>query len=242
MKLKVILLFSFLAMSSAAAGPDADLLTNPNAVAKAASALSVLGNVCQKYFSVDLKELQKLQGVLIKQGRLNSRNFETLFRQEVERRYAEVITTGDRDWCMAKRKDYEERGIITFGRPVAQDAGERSAKSDDQIVEDAYRKAQQQGKTPQQFADELLRQSKPVRRTKEQLESAAFTAASSVALETWCKVTLTYGERVDLIVITAQAGGLRVAAALSLLEDRKKDLGASEFCLGLEKSMHGDVK
>ena len=118
----------------------------------------------------------------------------------------------------------------------------RYSDLDCDFVDDVYRKAERQGKIPKQFAEELLRQTKPVHRTDAQLENAAFTAASTVALEQWCKVPLTYGERVELIVITAQSGRLRVAAALSALEDRKNDLGASEFCLRLEKSIRGEVK
>jgi hypothetical protein len=92
------------------------------------------------------------------------------------------------------------------------------------FIDDMYQKAEQQGKTPQQFADELLRGTKPVRRTEKQLEDAAFTVASTVALDQWCKVPLTYGERVELIVVTAQSGRLRVAAALSMLEEQKRTL------------------
>ena len=47
---------------------------------------------------------------------------------------------------------------------------------------------------------------------------------------------------VELIVIHAQSGRLRVAAALSELEEQKNDLGASEFCLRLEKAVRGKVK
>ena len=46
---------------------------------------------------------------------------------------------------------------------------------------------------------------------------------------------------VELIVIHAQSGRL-LAAALSELEEQKNDLGASEFCLRLEKAVRGKVK
>jgi hypothetical protein len=118
----------------------------------------------------------------------------------------------------------------------------RYSDLDCDFVDDVYRKAEREGKTPKQFADELLRQTKPVRRTDKQLRDAAFTTASHIALEEWCKVPLTYGERVEVIVITAQAGRERVIMALKELDDGKTKTGASEFCLRLEKSIRGKVE
>jgi hypothetical protein len=112
----------------------------------------------------------------------------------------------------------------------------------DSLVDDAVRKAEREGKTPKQFADELLRQVKPARRTDKQLREIAFTTASTIALEEWCKVPLTYGERVEVIVITTQVGRERVTMALKELEDGKTKMGSSEFCLRLEKSIRGKVE
>jgi hypothetical protein len=110
------------------------------------------------------------------------------------------------------------------------------------FVDDEYRKAERQGKTPEQFADEMLRGTKPVHRTDEQLRSAAFTAATMMALDNWCKVPLTYGERVEIIVISAQVGRRRLDDALNDLDERRQEWGASEFCLRLEKGLRGKVK
>jgi hypothetical protein len=110
------------------------------------------------------------------------------------------------------------------------------------LVDDAYRKAEREGKTPKQFADDLLRQVKPTRRTDKQLRDIAFTTASTIALEQWCKVPLTYGERVEVIVITTQVGRERVNMALKGLDDGKTKMGASEFCLRLEKGLRGKVE
>jgi hypothetical protein len=110
------------------------------------------------------------------------------------------------------------------------------------FVDDEYRKAERQGKTPEQFADDLLRQTKPVRRTDQQLRAAAFTAASTIALDKWCKVPLTYGERVELIVIGTQVGRSRLDEALNALEENRNEMGASEFCLRLEKGLRGKVE
>ena len=101
---------------------------------------------------------------------------------------------------------------------------------------------ERQGKTPEQFADEILRQSKPVRRTDKQLRDAAFSAASTTALDKWCKVPLTYGERVELIVVGTQVGRSRLEEALNALDENIKEMGASEFCLRLEKRVRGKVE
>jgi hypothetical protein len=69
----------------------------------------------------------------------------------------------------------------------------------DSIVDDMTRNAERQGKTPEQFADEILRDAKPAHRTDQQLRAIAFTAAGTVALKEWCKVPLTYGEQVEFI-------------------------------------------
>jgi hypothetical protein len=61
-------------------------------------------------------------------------------------------------------------------------------------------------------------------------------------MEQWCKVPLTYGERVEVIVITAQAGRERVVMALKELDDGKTKMGASEFCLRLEKGIRSKVE
>jgi hypothetical protein len=110
------------------------------------------------------------------------------------------------------------------------------------FVDDEYRKAERQGKTPEQFADDILRQSKPVRRTDKQLRDAAFSAASTIALDKRCKVPLTYGERVELIIVGTQVGRSRLEEALNALDENRKEMGASEFCLRLEKSLRGKVE
>jgi hypothetical protein len=112
----------------------------------------------------------------------------------------------------------------------------------DTLVNTECQKAEREGKTPQQFANEILREIKPVRRTDKQLRNAAFTTAYHVALEQWCKVPLTYCERVEAIVITAQVGRDRVAVWLQQLDDVKTKMGASEFCLRLEKNLRGKVE
>jgi hypothetical protein len=112
----------------------------------------------------------------------------------------------------------------------------------DSLVNDEYRKAEQQGKTPEQLANEILRDTKPVRRSDQQLRNAASTAAGSVALKEWCKVPLTYGEQVELIVISTQVGRGRLAEALNKLDERRKEIGASEFCLRLEQVIRGKVE
>jgi hypothetical protein len=106
-----------LAMSLASAGPVEDALTNPQLLAKAASRLSVFANVCSAYFFVDVEDVRKSQEIAMKQGRLNSQNFETLLKQEIQRRFKEVQEAGEWDWCVASRKDYEQRGIYIFGQP-----------------------------------------------------------------------------------------------------------------------------
>ena len=116
------------------------------------------------------------------------------------------------------------------------------SKLDCDFVDDVSRQAEQQGKTPEQFADEILRDTKPVTRTDKQLRSAAFTVASMMALDRWCKVPLTYGERVEIIVIGAQVGRLRLDAALGELDEHKQYVGASEFCLRLENGMRGKLE
>lgn len=118
----------------------------------------------------------------------------------------------------------------------------RSAQLDCDFVDDEYRKAELQGKTPEQFANEMLRNIKPVRRSDQQLRAAASTAAGTVALKEWCKVPLTYGEQVELIVITTQVGRGRLDEALNKLDESRKEIGASEFCLRLEKGIRGKVE
>ena len=87
-----------------------------------------------------------------------------------------------------------------------------------------------------------MRQVKPTRRTDKQLREIAFTTASTIALEQWCKVPLTYGERVEIIVITTQVGRERVIMALNELDNGKTKMGSSEFCLRLEKAFRGKVE
>src|SRR5262245_44235347 len=118
----------------------------------------------------------------------------------------------------------------------------RLAQLDCDFVDDEYRKAEQQGKTPEQFANEILRDTKPVRRSDQQLRAAASTAAGTVALKEWCKVPLTYGEQVEFIVISTQVGRGRLDEALNKLDESRKEIGASEFCLRLEKGIRGKVE
>ena len=118
----------------------------------------------------------------------------------------------------------------------------RYSELDCNSVDDVLRKAERAGKTPQQFADELLRKTKPVRRTDEQLRTAALTVASRMVLKNTCKVPLTYGEQVETIVIGTQVGRARLNEALKDLNERKDDLGASEFCLRLEKALRNKVE
>src|SRR5262249_17858390 len=82
-----------------------------------------------------------------------------------------------------------------------------------------------------------LRDTKPVRRTDQQLRAAAFTAAGTVALKEWCKVPLTYGEQVEVIVVSTQVGRGRLVEALNELDESRKEIGASEVCLRLEKGV-----
>jgi Rap1a immunity proteins len=118
----------------------------------------------------------------------------------------------------------------------------RSAQLDCNAHDYLVREAEQQGKTPEQYANEILRDIKPVRRSDQQLRAAASTAAGSVALKEWCKVPLTYGEQVELIIISTQVGRERLAEALNKLDESRKDIGASEFCLRLEKGIRGKVE
>jgi hypothetical protein len=118
----------------------------------------------------------------------------------------------------------------------------RYSDLDCDFVDDEYRKAEREGKTPKQFAEEVLRQTKPVRRTDQQLRNAAFTTASTIALGQWCKVPLTYGEQVEAIVVGVQVGHDRLVMALEELDKGRTKLGASEFCLRLEKSIRGKVE
>src|SRR5262249_20483892 len=116
------------------------------------------------------------------------------------------------------------------------------AQLDCHFADDELRKAEQQGKTPEQFANEILRDSKPVRRSDQQLRAAASTAAGTVALKEWCKVPLTYGEQVEFIVISTSVGRGRLDEALNKLDESRKEIGASEFCLRLEKGIRGKVE
>jgi hypothetical protein len=118
----------------------------------------------------------------------------------------------------------------------------RLAQLDCDFVDDVTRKAERQGKTPEQFANEILRDTKPVRRTDQQLRAAAFTAAGTVALKEWCKVPLTYSEQVEFIVVSTQVGRGRLVEALNKLDESRKEIGASEFCLRLEKDIRGKVE
>jgi Rap1a immunity proteins len=67
-------------------------------------------------------------------------------------------------------------------------------------------------------------------------------AAGTVALKEWCKVPLTYGEQVEFIVISTTVGRGRLAEALNKLDESRKEIGASEFCLRLEKVIRGKVE
>jgi hypothetical protein len=118
----------------------------------------------------------------------------------------------------------------------------RYAQLDCDFIDDEYRKAERQGKTPEQLAAEMLRGTKPVRRTDQQLRDAAFTAAGTIALKEWCKVPLTYGEKVEVIVVGTQVGRGRLDEALNKLDESRKEIGASEFCLRLEKGVRGKVE
>jgi hypothetical protein len=118
----------------------------------------------------------------------------------------------------------------------------RYAQLDCDFIDDEYRKAERQGKTPEQFAAEMLRATKPVRRTDQQLRDAAFTTAGTIALKEWCKVPLTYGEKVEVIVVGTQVGRGRLDEALKKLDESRKEIGASEFCLRVEKGMRGKVE
>jgi hypothetical protein len=118
----------------------------------------------------------------------------------------------------------------------------RYAQLDCDFIDDEYRKAERQGKTPEQFAAEMLRGTKPVRRTDQQLRDAAFTAAGTIALKEWCKVPLTYGEKVEVVVVGTQVGRGRLDEALNKLDESRKEIGASEFCLRLEKGVRGKVE
>jgi hypothetical protein len=118
----------------------------------------------------------------------------------------------------------------------------RYGQLDCDFVDDVYRKAEQEGKTSEQFANEILRDTKPVRRTDQQLRAAAFTTAGTVALKEWCKVPLTYGEQVEVIVVSTQVGRGRLDEALNELDESRKEIGASEFCLRLEKGIRGKVE
>jgi hypothetical protein len=118
----------------------------------------------------------------------------------------------------------------------------RYAQLDCDFIDDEYRKAERQGKTPEQFANEMLRSAKPLRRTDQQLRAIASTVAGTIALQEWCKVSLTYGERVEAIVLGTQVGRDRVIEALGELDEGSKALGASEFCLRLEKGIRSKVE
>jgi hypothetical protein len=118
----------------------------------------------------------------------------------------------------------------------------RSAQLDCHAYDYLVREAEQQGKTPEQFANEVLRDAKPVRRSDQQLQGAANAAASTMALKEWCKVPLTYSEQVEFIVISTQVGRGRLNAALNALDASRKEIGASEFCLRLEKLVRGKVE
>ena len=50
------------------------------------------------------------------------------------------------------------------------------------------------------------------------------------------------GEQVEIIVIGTQVGRDRLAEALNELDESMKKMGASEFCLRLEKSVRGKVE
>jgi hypothetical protein len=109
-------------------------------------------------------------------------------------------------------------------------------------VDDQLRKAEREGKTPEQFAAEMMRGVKPARRTDQQLRSMAATAASTLALKDWCGVPLTYKEKVEFIVIGMAVGSDRLEAASKMLDERKKKMGSIEFCLRLEKAFRGKVE
>ena len=70
----------------------------------------------------------------------------------------------------------------------------------------------------------------------------AFTAAGKIALKEWCKVPLTYGEKVEVIVVGTQVGRGRLDEALNELDESRKEMGGSEFCLRLEKGIRGKVE
>src|SRR5262249_13871296 len=143
-----------------------------------------------------------------------------------------VIGEGRGDWVSIT--PHAKRSDAPVWVPLAQ--------LDCHFADDEFRKAEQQGKTPEQFANEILRDTKPVRRSDQQLRAAASTAAGTVALKEWCKVPLTYGEQVEFIVISTTVGRGRLAEALNKLDESRKEIGASEFCLRLEKGIRGKVE
>jgi hypothetical protein len=112
----------------------------------------------------------------------------------------------------------------------------------DSVADDMNREAERQGKTPEQFAEEILRRTKPSPRTDQQLRIIASVTAGTIALEDKCKVPLTYGERVESIITGTVVGRERLAEALNELDERMKKMGASEFCLLLEKGVRGKVE
>jgi hypothetical protein len=105
----------------------------------------------------------------------------------------------------------------------------RYSDLDCDFVDDVCRKAEREGKTPKQFAEEMLRGTKPVRRTDQQLRNAAFTAATMIVLNEWCRVPLTYCEQVEIIVIGTQVGSDRLNGALNELEEGKKNWAHPNF-------------
>src|SRR5262245_29008774 len=57
-----------------------------------------------------------------------------------------------------------------------------------------------------------------------------------------CKVPLTYSGQVELIVISTHVGRGRLDEALNKLDEGRKEISASEFCLRLEKDIRGKVE
>ena len=102
------------------------------------------------------------------------------------------------------------------------------------------KKAERAGKTPEQFADEILRDVRPTRRTDRQLRDIAYTAASTMALKV-VQGAADYGEKVESIVSARRS----VAAASTRPSMSSTRLGKNRrvrFGLRLEKGIRGKVE
>ena len=102
-------------------------------------------------------------------------------------------------------------------------------------LDDACREGQRRGQSPEQLVSSLM-PLPAMRHTEEEMQHAAFSAASFVALVQWCSIKLSYCEQVEGILVGAQVSERLVKEALDTLKERRSSFGLADFCRKLEEA------